>query len=291
MASFTIKDIENLTGIKAHTIRIWEQRYSFLKPGRTGTNIRMYSNFDLKKILNIALLNKYGYKISHINKMSEDEIREKIFLLNEAEVKQEYIVNQLIIHMGELDMYLFETVLNHHIKTNGIQKTITQIVFPFLEKIGILWLTNHISPAQEHLVSNIIRQKIISAIDSTPFSNSDKTVLLFLPEGEYHELGLLFINYLLRNNGIRTIYLGCSTPLNDVEIIYKLKEPDYLYCHLTTVCDKFNFDKFLIKISEKFPGTPIVFSGLLASAYKKKVYPPINFKKSYSEVIEFITTI
>jgi len=165
MNSFTIKDLENLSGIKAHTIRIWEQRYSFLKPSRTGTNIRYYCNEELKKLLNIALLNKYGYKISHIDKMSENEIKEKILALNQSEAQQERIVNELIRHMVDLDMEKFEAVLDNYILVKGIEKAITQIVFPYLEKIGILWLTNHINPAQEHLVSNIVRQKLIVGIE------------------------------------------------------------------------------------------------------------------------------
>ncbi|MEP7236243.1 MAG: MerR family transcriptional regulator, partial [Ferruginibacter sp.] len=189
MHSFTIKDLENLSGIKAHTIRIWEQRYSFLKPSRTGTNIRFYSNDELKKLLNVALLNKFGFKISHIDKMNQEEINEKIFSLNQQEAQQERIVNTLIKNMVDLDMDTFEAVLDDFIETKGIEKTISQIIFPFLEKIGILWLTNHINPGQEHLVTNVIRQKLIVGIESVQSTvKINKSVLLFLPETEYHEL-------------------------------------------------------------------------------------------------------
>ena len=289
MHSFTIKDLENLSGIKAHTIRIWEQRYSFLKPGRTGTNIRFYSNDELKKILNVALLNKFGFKISHIDKMNEVEMREKILSLNQMEAQQERIVNMLIQHMVDLDMESFEDVLDNFIAARGIERTITQIIFPYLEKIGILWLTNHINPAQEHLVSNIIRQKLITGIENIQTTiKINKSVLLFLPEGEYHELGLLFMNYLLRSKGVCTIYLGCSIPITDVEYVTRLKKPDYLYTHLTTVGHKFNFDKFIGSISKKFIHTPIIISGQLAQSYEKKIHPPVQFKKSFSEVMEFM---
>lgn len=290
MHSFTIKDLENLSGIKAHTIRIWEQRYSFLKPARTGTNIRFYSNEELKKILNVALLNKYGFKISHIDRMNEAEMKERILSLNQLEAQQERIVNGLIQNMIDLDMDGFENTLNNFIAVKGIEKTIFQIIFPFLEKIGILWMTNHIVPAQEHLVSNIIRQKLIAGIDT--ISNRvrlNKTVLLFLPEGEYHELGLLFMNYLLKNRGVNTIYLGCSVPVNDIEYVLKLKHPDYIYTHLTTVGPKFNFDKFIAAVNKKFADTPMVVSGQLTHTYEKKIHPPIHFKKSYSEVMEFVS--
>ncbi len=292
MNSFTIKDLSNLSGIKAHTLRIWEQRYSFLKPSRTFTNIRYYSNEELKTILNIALLNKYGFKISHIDKMSELEIREKIFSINNLLAQQERIVNELIQKMIDLDMESFEEMLNEYIAGKGIERTITQIIFPFLEKIGILWLTNHINPAQEHLVTNIIRQKLICGIEAvqTPLKSSKK-ILLFLPEGEYHELGLLFMYYLLKNRGINVIYLGANVPLKDVDYVVNYKKPDYLYSHLTTVGQNFNFEKFLNNVTQKFKGIPIVISGLLTNTYEKKILPPINFKRSFAEVMEFITTL
>ena len=289
MHSYTIKDLENLSGIKAHTIRIWEQRYSFLKPNRTDTNIRFYSNDELKTILNVALLNKYGFKISHIDKMNEGEINDKIISLNQTEAQQERIVNLLIQHMIDLDIERFEDLIDSFITSKGIEKTISQIIFPYLQKIGILWLTNHINPAQEHLVTNIIRQKLIVGIESVKsLIKINKTVLLFLPEGEYHELSLLFMNFMLKCKGVNTIYLGCSIPINDVEYLVKLKKPDYLYTHLTTPGAKFNFDKFITEVSKKFAGTQIVISGQLTNSYEKKILPPINFKKSYAEVMEFV---
>ncbi len=292
MHSFTIKDLENLSGIKAHTIRIWEQRYSFLKPSRTGTNIRFYSNDELKMILNVALLNKFGFKISHIDKMNQVEINEKILSLNQLEALQEKIINTLIQNMVDLDLETFEEVLDNFIAAKGIEKAISQIIFPFLEKIGILWLTNHINPGHEHLVTNMIRQKLIVGIESIRSRvKINKSVLLFLPENEYHELSLLFMNYMLKNKGVSTIYLGCSIPLKDVEYLAQLKKPDYIYTHLTTVGSKFNFDKFIVSLSKSFPKTPVIISGHLTNTYEKKILPPINFKKSYAEVMEFLAEL
>jgi DNA-binding transcriptional MerR regulator len=289
MNAFTIKDLENLSGIKAHTIRIWEQRYSFIKPERTGTNIRYYSSDELKKILNVALLNKYGFKISHIDKMNEGEIKEKILSLNQMEAQQERIVNELIQGMVDIDIETMEVILDKYIAARGIERAITQILFPFLEKIGILWLTNHINPAQEHLVSNLIRQKLIVGIDGIVTSlKVNKTVLLFLPEGEYHELGLLFMHYLLKSRGVNSVYLGSSVPLKDVEYVAKLKKPDFLYSHLTTVGQSFNFDKFISTVSQKFAHIPVIISGKLTCTYEKKIHPPFNFKRSFPEVMEFV---
>src|SRR5688572_26188929 len=147
MNAFTIKDLENLSGIKAHTIRIWEQRYNFLKPQRTDTNIRYYSNEELKKLLNIALLNKYGYKLCHIDRMQPDEICAKVLSLQDEEATQERVVNDLVRYMIDLETDKFEVVFNQYLRENDIEKTVREIVFPFLEKIGILWQTGHIMPA------------------------------------------------------------------------------------------------------------------------------------------------
>ena len=291
MNEFTIKDIENLSGIKAHTIRIWEQRYSFLKPQRTDTNIRYYSNTELKTILNISLLNKYGYKISHIDRMSEPEMKEKILSISHTDAQQERITNELIQYMVDLDMDAFENLLDNYILARGIEKSITHIIFPFLERIGILWVTNHINPAQEHLVSNIIRQKLISGIESTgSHINTNITGLLFLPEGEHHELGLLFMYYLLKSRGIKVLYIGANVPLSDVDHIIKIKKPDFLYMHVTSVASNFNFEKFLNKISHKIASAPIIISGHLSRLYKKKTPPGIYLKKSLQEVIEYISS-
>lgn len=289
MNSFTIKDIENLSGIKAHTIRIWEQRYSFLKPQRTQTNIRYYTSEDVKTILNIALLNKYGYKISHIDKMNEGEMREKILSLTGSQAQQERIVHDLIQYMIDLDTDMFEKILDDYILARGIEKAILQIIFPFLEKIGILWLTNHVNPAQEHLVTNIIRQKLIVGIEgvSTPLK-LNKKVLLFLPEGEHHEIGLLFLYYLLKSRGATVIYLGANVPMKDVEFVVQLKHPDMLYTHLSTVGQHFSFDKFIAQLSKRFAETPIVISGQLTHVYEKKIPSHFTFIKSLSEVFDFL---
>ena len=292
MNAFTIKDIENLTGIKAHTIRIWEQRYSFLKPKRTETNIRFYTSDELRVVLNIALLNKYGFKISHIDKMRNEEIKEKIISLTGTEAQQERIVHELIQHMIDLDMDKFEEVVDNYISARGIDKTITHILFNFLDKIGILWVTNHINPAQEHLVSNIIRQKLIVGIEGAYSTvQVKKSILLYLPEGEHHELGLLYAYYLMKSRGIKTLYLGTNVPMSDLEYVVKLKKPDYLYSHLTSVTNNFNFDKYLQRLQVRLAGYPVVFSGQIAQAYKKKTPPDIMLKKSLPEVLEYITSL
>ncbi|HEY4062615.1 MAG TPA: MerR family transcriptional regulator [Puia sp.] len=292
MNVFTIKDLENLSGIKAHTIRIWEQRYNFLKPCRTETNIRYYCNQELKTVLNISLLNKYGYKISHIDKMSEQEQKSKIISLSDKEAQQERTVNDLIAYMVDLDIECFEQVLDTYILTKGVDKAINQIVFPFLHRIGILWMTNHINPAQEHLVSNVIRQKLIVGIEGIMTRiRVNKTVLLFLPEGEHHEMGLLYVYYLLKMHGIKVLYLGANIPLKDVEFVAKYKRPDYLYTHLTAIAGNFCLEKFLSRMQQSLAGIPLVISGQLARTQLRRAPSSIHFCRSLTDVSEFVGTL
>ncbi len=292
MSAFTIKDLETLSGIKAHTIRIWEQRYNFLKPKRTDTNIRYYSSDELKTILNIALLNKYGFKISHIGRMQANEIKEKILTLNDSEAIHEKLINDLVHEMVDLDMEKFEKIISDYIAAKGIERTVTQLIFPFMEKIGILWQTGHIHAAQEHLVSNLIRQKLIVAIETTTSHvKLGKTFLLFLPEGEHHELGLLFMYYILKSRGANTVYLGSNVPLADVEQVIKLKKPDLVFLHLTGTSPNFNFDRFLSNIPHRMHGTPTVISGQVTQQFRKKPPPGVHFKKSLSEVMEYLSSL
>lgn len=290
--SFTIKDLENLTGIKAHTLRIWEQRYSFLTPSRSDTNIRFYSNEELAILLNISLLNKHGVKISKIDQMSQEQIHDRILNLENEGGKLDIISNELIKAMINVDMRRFDTLLQDHITEFGIRDTIIQVIYPFLNRIGILWLTENINPAQEHLVTNLIRQKILVGIDQLPWPHpSSRKACLFLPEGEYHEITLLFISYLIKKQGLEVIYIGTNTPLKDVLLITKATNPDFLYTHITTAGKNFNFDRFLQHLDEKFTDTEIYISGILSRIFENKIPEKIHFKRSMEEVLEFISTL
>ena len=290
--SFTIKELESLSGIKAHTIRIWEQRYGFLKPSRTETNIRRYSNDELKTLLTVALLNKYGYKISKIDSMSYDQRSKAVMELSEQEASTERLVNKMIGHMVDMRNIAFEKLLNDHIHENGIEKTITEIIFYFLERVGILWHTNHILPVQEHIVSNIVRQKILSAIDGLPLVHKQEPVfLLFLPEDEHHEMGLLFVYYLLRKKRFPVIYLGSSVPLKDVQYLFENKAPDYLYLHLTSFPRRHDLAKYLSALSQKFPGTKILLSGSAIIDYRKPLPSNTVRFQSLEEVLSYIKSV
>ena len=292
MSSYTIKDLEKISGIKAHTIRIWEQRYNFLQPQRTETNIRSYSADELKVILNVSLLNKYGFKISHIDKMSSEQMEEKIMALNQLDAQKERVVNALIKEMVSLNMVAFERQLDLYIGQKGIEKAINEIIFPYLERVGILWVTNHINPAQEHLATNIVRQKIILGIERlTPLLNYTKRIVLFLPEGEYHELGLLYVHFLLKQKGIYVDYLGANVPMVDLKYLTEFKKVDYLYCHITMPARNFKLDKFFSNLATINTEIPIILSGQLIQEYKGKISPNMHLKRSLVETIAFLQEI
>lgn len=292
MSTYTIKDLEKISGIKAHTIRIWEQRYQFLQPQRTETNIRTYSSDELKTILNVSLLNKYGFKISHIDKMSAEQMEEKILSLNQIDAQKERVVNALIKEMVSLNMANFERQMDTYIGQKGIEKTILEIIFPFMERVGILWVTNHINPAQEHLATNIIRQKIILGIEKLhPVLQYSKRIVLFMPEGEYHEIGLLYVHYLLKQRGFYVDYLGANVPMVDLKYLSEFHKVDYLYCHLTSPAKNFKIHKFFDQLSEVGKNIPIIISGQLAQAYKGAIANNIQLKRTLQETISFLESI
>ena len=235
MARYSIRELEKLSGIKAHTIRIWEKRYRIINPLRTDTNIRYYSDEDLKKIINISLLNNHGIKISKIAGLSSSEIVMRVTELSENISSTGIHIDRLVMAMINLEEENFEGVLNELIHRYGFEKAITEIVYPFLEKIGILWLTGNVSPTQEHFISNLIRQKIIVAIDALPLApRTSRRAVLFLPEGEHHELGLLFYYYITKKAGIRTYYLGQQVPMGDVSAVCESHQPQLLITAITT---------------------------------------------------------
>lgn len=289
MNIFSIKDLEALSGIKAHTIRIWEQRYAVLRPERTDTNIRTYNNEELRYLLNVALLNKHGYKISSITKMTEPELNERILGLTNESALNERNINQMIMHMSMLEMQLFEAIIDKQVKNIGLKKTMTGLIFPFLSRIGMLWQTNHINPSQEHLVSHIIRQKIIAAIDRTAIPVTGQPVVLFLPPGEFHELSLLFAAYMMRSEEVSTLYLGPDVPLADLPVLIRLKKPACLYTHITSLPQKTSFSRLMDQIIAVAEGTPIVISGRQAQLYKGIVPKGITLKTSLEDLQHFIS--
>jgi DNA-binding transcriptional MerR regulator len=261
MAVYSIKDLEKLSGIKAHTIRIWEKRYNLIEPHRTNTNIRCYTDNDLKKILNVAVLNRHGIKISSIAKLNELELREEIIRVSKVSDSNDTLIDSMVLAMIDLDEYKLEAMIDKSIRKMGIKETVTDVLYPFLEKVGILWLSGDVYPAQEHFVSFLIRQKIIAATDSIshPFNPNSKKFLLFLPEGEWHEIALLFSQYLIREANHEVIYLGQSVPYSDVLAIGGSKRLDFLLFSSSTLKSGIELDRYLEDLIGAFPDKKILY--------------------------------
>ncbi|HVF80953.1 MAG TPA: MerR family transcriptional regulator [Flavisolibacter sp.] len=290
--SFTIKELESLSGIKAHTIRIWEQRYNFLRPLRTQTNIRRYNNEELKTLLTVALLNKYGYKISKIDEMQPGQRTEAVLRLQQPDAREEHIINELIGCMIDLKSIEFEQILSNYIQKHGIENAVTGLVFLFLERVGILWQTARLRPVQEHIVSNIIRQKIIVGIEGSPLPQSGLPLfVLFLPEGEHHELGLLYVYYLLRKKGVPTIYLGANVPVKDIQYIIEAKSPSFLYLHLTSFPGQQKFQRLLQLLQKDAKNCTILISGYVAQLIKRQSVDNVELLQSLSSVQMYISSI
>jgi MerR family transcriptional regulator, light-induced transcriptional regulator len=218
MSTYSMAQMETLTGISAHTLRIWERRYSFLNPSRTESNIRYYSDEELVKLLNITVLLRNGYKISKIDAMPNGEMIELITnILSNVSEDIEDKISALTLSMLEMDEDKFNKVFQRKAMRKGLQATIIELIYPFLHQIGVLWGTSKIIPAQEHFISNLIRQKIIAAIDALPSPASDAPgICLFLLDGEDHEIGLLLAAYIARDLGWRVFYLGQNVPLENI---------------------------------------------------------------------------
>lgn len=276
MGQYSIKDIETLSGIKAHTLRIWEQRYDFLSPHRTDTNIRYYTDEQLKAILNIALLNKNGYKISKIAEMDNDQIRNVILNLSDRNDGHDALLDSLIHSMIDFDEVRFEKTLNTAIIRMGFAQTFENLLLPFLERTGLLWSTGVIKPVQEHFMSNLIKRKLAVAIDNqciTRDANTKKFVL-FLPEGEWHELMLLFTDFLLRLNNHEVIYLGASVPLDDIYSLGSLFKPNHLVTFCTSPLQNGTLQDLVDNLSKSYPHLSILLGGPQVSI--QKVILPAN---------------
>lgn len=287
---FTIKDLENISGIKAHTIRIWEKRYNLLVPKRTETNIRYYSNENLRKLLNIVLLNNNNFKISKIAKMSEDEIILKSRELTSTSSLHEDAVNSFKIAMFQFDKLLFNTTYNKLLQKKTFREIFKEVFIPFLTQIGLLWQTETLLPAHEHFISNLIAQKILTNTEKLQYniSNTKKNYVLYLPENEIHELGLLYLNYELVLRGNRTIYLGQSLPLSNLDYFFKNKKE---ICFVTAMTVK-PYDEKVVDYFQEVDG---ILKGtnhqFIALGTKTQLVKHLNFESEidvYNSVLDML---
>ncbi|MEM0938412.1 MAG: MerR family transcriptional regulator [Bacteroidota bacterium] len=291
MSVYSIKDLEHLSGIKAHTIRIWEQRYDIFSPQRTSTNIRFYNEDDLKLILNISALRNRGYRISKIVEMSDKDIFAEVEKATAKAKSFNDQIHSLTIAMVDMNELLFVETLDQNTSKYGFEKTMMDIVYPFMGKIGILWLTNSINPAQEHFISHLVRQKLISATDQLDYSDNAPLFLLFLPEGELHELGILLANYMLRVRGMKTIFFGQAVPVNALEEVYHKLEPDFILTSLTTSPDPSAVQQYLNSLSNKFKETRILITGARVVGQDLYIHDNITILSKFEDLEEVVVEV
>ncbi len=263
MSSYSIKDLEQLSGIKAHTLRIWEQRYNIIQPKRTETNIRTYDDQDLKLVLNISLLKDHGRKISDISRLSQEAMYREVIRLSDKTLNYPDQIQALTISMLDLDEDRFEQIINSNIKQFGFEKSMIHIIYPFLSRIGTLWVTGAVGPAQEHFMTNLIRQKLIVAIDGQTSKQrpNGKKYLLYLPEGEMHEISLLFANYIIRARQNKVVYLGQNLPFDELLFAAKLHKPDYIFTAITSVPALQSVQEYVNKLALTFPSAHLLLTG------------------------------
>ncbi|WP_337043234.1 MerR family transcriptional regulator [Emticicia sp. 17c] len=288
MSNYSIKDLEQLSGIKAHTLRIWEQRYNIITPKRTDTNIRIYDDQDLKLILNIALLKEHEYKISEIAKLSAEKLSKEVMSVSERKLSYPDQIHALTIAMIDLDEERFEKIVSTNILQFGLEDMMVNIIYPFLSRIGILWVTGSIGPAQEHFISNLIRQKLIVAIDgqvvrAKPYS---KKFVLFLPEGELHELSLLFANYILRARNHKVIYLGQTLPFEELVFVCESQKPDYIFAAIISTPSHHEVQEYVTKLETRFPDIKLLLTGYQVTAQKMKVKPTTKIISQINQLVE-----
>jgi len=277
MERYTLNDLERLTGIKADTLRMWEQRYRITAPHRTATKRKWYTGDDLRKLINISILNRNGVKISEISAMPLKALEDKAADLTKGNGRTNDLIASLIIAMTNYDEAAVNEILLRSVISNGFQETFSSVVFPFLRKVGVMWHTGTVNVGAEHFISNIFRRRLIAAFDNLPpvISGKSKRVLLFLPENEYHELGLLYYALIVRSLGHAVLYLGQSTPTNAVTEVSETWQPDIIITGALSGMPVSDGDDFIMELIHAFPGKILLFSGILAEIAGRKELPGV----------------
>ncbi len=291
---FSIKDLENLSGIKAHTIRIWEKRYDLFKPNRTETNIRYYSLESLQKLLNISYLNSNGYKISKISKLEKQDIPRLVKEIAISKDLNNHAINAFKVSMLDFDQSLFYSTFEELIKTSTFRDVFYDVFVPFLDEIGLLWQTNTITPAHEHFIVELLKQKILihteKAIGNSKVINKEKTYVLFLPDNEIHELGLLFTNYELASKGFHSIYLGQSVPIDSLKFLISKYDNVTFISSFTVQPEKDDIDDYMVELTKKVlkdTNNSFIVSGRLTSFIDiGNMSKQVTVFKSTKEIIE-----
>lgn len=292
--TFSIKDLENLSGIKAHTIRIWEKRYNVLEPMRTDTNIRFYDLNALQKLLNITLLHDYGYKISKISKMPAEKIPELVRDIVSNKSAKSHAISSFKLAMMNFDQNLFFKTYETLLSEKSFREVFFEVFIPLMEEIGFLWQVDTITPAHEHFISYLIKLKLLvntEKIQSNEPTRTDKVFVLYLPMNEIHELGLMYLNYEILNQGYKTIYLGESVPTDSLKDIKKYFDNIVYVCYMTVQPEKAEVNDYIKNLKEEIldESSEVWLIGRMTENIDpKSAAHNINVFKSINQLIENI---
>lgn len=291
---FSIKDLENLSGIKAHTIRIWEKRYDILQPMRTDTNIRLYDLASLQKLLNITLLHDYGYKISKIATYPQDKIPSLVREIISSKTAKSHAISELKMAMMNFDQELFFNTYNWLIAEKSFKEIFHQVFIPLMNELGLLWQSDTITPAHEHFISYLIKQKLLINTEKLQIlkqTKHDKVFVLSLPMNEIHEMGLMYLNYEILLHGYKTIYLGESMPIDNLKDLKKHFDSIVFVSYLTVQPEKDILDSYIEKMSEELldSSTELWYLGRMVEFIKKEeLSERILIFNSISELVDRI---
>jgi len=290
MVVYSIKDMENLSGIKAHTLRIWEKRYDIIKPKRTDTNIRYYTDEDLRSLLNVSFLNKRGIKISKIARMSNAEIKEAVSQHTDLDLDANDQIETLMLFIFELDAYNVGKILDNYINQIGLERTMAELIYPLLEKLSMAWLTGSFQGVHESFVTQIIKSKIQACIERIcERSTFSPKYLIYLPTGEQQELSLLYLHFLLKSHNCKVVNLGNEANLVDVLEACKIAKADYVFTIINNNLNNISFQKYIDQICTGLGKGKLIVTGYQAVS-QKIVWPEQTIVlKDIKETIEFIT--
>lgn len=291
---FSIKDLENLSGIKAHTIRIWEKRYNVLEPMRTETNIRMYDLENLQKLLNITLLHNHGYKISKISKLSEDRIPQLVNEIISEKSAKHHAISSFKLAMMNFDQALFFNTYNKLLSEKSFRDVFYEVLIPLIQELGLLWQTNTISPAHEHFITYLIKQKVLTnteIVQSQEPTRDDRVFVLYLPDNEVHELGLMYLNYEILSHGYKTIYLGESVPIESLKDLKKHFDNIVYICYTTVAPTKSEINAYVKELQTEImvDSSKLWLIGrMIEHLDSKLISEKITTFNSIKELVEFI---
>jgi DNA-binding transcriptional MerR regulator len=291
---FSIKDLENFSGIKAHTIRIWEKRYNILEPMRTETNIRLYDLESLKKLLNITLLHDYGYKISKIATYPEDEIPMMVREIVSEKSAKIHAISDFKVAMMNFDQEYFFNIYDQLLSKKSFKEVFFQVFIPLMNEMGLLWQSKSISPAHEHFITYLIKQKLLVNTEKLQIlkpTKTDKVFVLSLPMNEIHELGLMYLNYEILLNGYKTIYLGESMPIADLKDLKTHFDTIVYVSYLTVQPEQLlvndYVERMIIELAD--PNTSLWFIGRMGQYISKdKISERFSVFSSIDELVENI---